>query len=611
MSAGLTILSGCIFETDGSNYYTNGSEGYNYKSNITESVTDTYDGTTGMFTVEPTTKYLTLKGVNGKTLYLAHTNPTNKNLYGTDGTYYVRVACVFPGFESNISANVSRSASDELLTTAIQETVETAPLNADAIIYNMNLKAIQSEKSLSRNVSASYSLATDSNVKNYSDNDTESFNYYRFETDGTYSFQKDKTFKLLSGNADYNIWVEDSDSTYKDNESKFKTAALAVGSFFISGYKIVKEIYGEAASYIYDYQGGYQKYAPMSTYSRTGEKINIMLADLGIAGILGYHNTEDITSSQNSNIGRFIYIHSPSLIDSIDTAKTTSLHEFSHLISATQKTMEHGQTWSYWYGELLAMLCEEMMQDYLGIDNNDFSMETGKVTLSISPKARLSTANFCGGLTGLTGQTVYTYAATFQFGTWLVRKFGGISFLKKLATNGYVDFESILRAIKDEKDQIYSVDSLLQEYAGDLLTFESGSPLNQKLTCTCGDDNSTYTYNFYPINLWDSSHFYDWTDVSKIWCDSSNEERYTKNKTCAISLLPDGNIFSTARKEYTTTPYEAYIGPAMLKTSTIFTKIGPYGYSLNYIGKAQSESVTIQFAAVSDKFADTLTVWVK
>ena len=419
-----------------------------------------------------------------------------------------------------------------------------------------------------------------------------------------------RTFKLLVSEANYNVWVDVDDQYYTQGTDAFETAAQTMGTNFINGYGLTSHLYGQPSDKIYNADNSV--YGPMSTASRTGEKINMMLYDMLTDGkVYGFVYHGDIRhNTTGSNEGRFVYMDSQTTLKNPLEAYSTAQHEFSHTISFNQKTMIHKKAWTYWYGELLAMMCEDMMQAYFGISDSDVNDKLGN-----TPKARLPPANcnYEWGC-GLTGQESATYAATFHLGAWLVRKFGGPKFIKEIATNAYVDFDSILAAVKAASGKDYTITSLLQEKAGDLMVSQSGAGFNQDgatypgdaaYTCAYSDASGEHTY-LYPvtaINLW--APFYG-------WCDLSNYGDNITNQSISFDQLPDANLYK--KNDWKdNTPTTAYLGPLKFKGGKGAAQIGPYGSMLFNLGEAASDSVTIEFSVPSGSagFSDTITIYAK
>ena len=608
------VFTGCIWDSDSSTiiwYYPGSQETGEYPSS---GMTQTQSATASSspITVSPATKTLVLSGVSGKTIYMARTNAKNTEL----SKNLTRTAQIDSGASSSAANDFAAAKSAggidaESLTGGAQAfglpNLESAKeTDPHARIYQLYLDNLEAAKKtgISKSLAPAQIQAA---VQNYNVGDTETF--WALNPNTMNSFDK-RTFKLLISENDYNIWVYAADPYYNKNAATFQTAAETLGEKFINGYNLVSHIYGESSSYIYN--ADYSKYGPMSTYSKTGTKINILLYEMLDAGsVYGFvYHGDVVKGAGGSNEGRFLYMDSKTLMQMPMEAYSTALHEFSHTISKNQKTLINGKEWTYWYGELLAMMCEDMMQAYLGITDSEVDGN-----MAYTPKARLPTANYnTTWANGLTGQEAATYSATFMLGAWLSRKFGGVKLIRELARNNAVDLDSILAAIKTVTGKTYTVASLLQEYEGDKLVHAASSGFDQDGTTHSG--NETYTHNYsggtylYPttaINLWDN--FYGWCDTSGY--SNISGKNYISNTEISFSQLPAANLYKKGKWKGAT-PTDAYLGPLLISSGLLYANIGPYGSMLFKLGTATNNTVTINFGCVGgNSFSDTITIYVK
>ncbi len=571
--------------------------------------TQTEAATSQPITVAATTKTLVLTGAAGKTIYMARSNISDTAM----NSLYSRLARITSG---GVPANAKKSAlsfqeEEKEIEAAIVSGFETDLENdPHAKIWKLSMDNVKKAKAQGL-ISKSLAPGVQAAVKNYTVGNTETF--YALNPKTLSNFTQ-RTFKLLVSEANYNVWVDVDDQYYTQGTAAFTTAAQNLGTSFINGYNLVSHLYGQPAEKLYNNDPENSVYGPMETVSKTGLKINIMLYDMLTDGkVYGFVYHGDIRhNTTGSNEGRFVYIDSKTTLENPLEAFSTAQHEFSHTISYNQKTMIHKKEWTYWYGELLAMMCEDMMQAYFGISDSDVNDKLGN-----TPKARLPPANYnyewgCG----LTGQTSATYAATFHLGAWLVRKFGGPKFIKEIATNAYVDFDSILAAVKAASGNDYTITSLLQEKAGDLMVSQNNAGFNQdgatysgeaayKCSYTDAGGEHTYLYPVTAINLW--APFYG-------WCDQSKYAENITNTHISFSQLPGANLYKKADwKE--NPPTTAYLGPLKFKGGSVAAQIGPYGSMLFKLGTvtSNSDSVTIEFSVPSGSagFSDTITIYAK
>ena len=495
----------------------------------------------------------------------------------------------------------------------IQAAIEKKEKDPRALIEEIALKNISKigvSKSLAPAVQAAKTY--DPNDEN---NNTEDFLEFQ---DLDKEILEPRTYVILASETEYNLWVNANDESYNQDKDAFKTKAIAAGEKFIQGYKLVKHIYGEPSSKLYKGNAGtgpLGEQGNMSDLSKCGDKINIMFFSMlngpKIKNLNGFVNHADNyydPSNKFSNNGRFLYIDSSLVLNDLGTLYSTMLHEFSHAISFNQKTLINKVSWTYWYGEMLAMLCEDMMQDYLGISDNNVDPQDNaqKATaLSASPKGRLSLANNFGGRWGLTGRDAKVYAEAFELGSWLARRFGGVKLIKELATNAYVDWDSILNAVNKVNSTNHTIQSLLTLLAEDTLEQKTNSGHNQAATTYDSDATLTYDNNgskyLYPltaIDLWNSNQFYDWYDADLA---STN---LVLNQTRPSSGVPSGNIYKKGASA------NVFVGPCLFKRNTT-ADIGPYGRISSKLTASAEDTVTLTFCCNATTFGDTLTIFVK
>lgn len=561
-----------------------------------ETVTDK----NSVITVKNDTKLLKLSGVKGKSIYMTRSNPSEETLNAAQARYAVIL---------DDSENDARSLKKSEFP-VLQGTEKKDP---HQIMYEKFLEDL-------RNYTPTESRALyASSVNDYSVGDIEKFYASKFNDDGTSEIESNVEFKLIVSEDEYNVWVKSDDKYYNQydtssesdgNRAKFVEDAEKLGKKFIEGYGIVSHIYGKVSEYLYN--NNLSKDSLMTESSRTGDKINILLYDmLDKGGLYGFVTPRDFIKGFNgSNEGRFIYMDSQTIVKNPMEAYTTALHEFSHNISFTQKTLNGGRFWTYWYGELLAMICEDMMQTYLGISDSDVDSY-----LENTPKVRIAPANYTALWgQGLSGENAMTYSASYMVGAWLTRKFGGIKFVRELARNYYVDMDSILRAVKTVTGKTYTAETLIQEMAGDLLVESEGTGLNQDTRTFTNDTDyidyyfdengilQAYNYKFTAINLWEP--FYG-------WCDIYGFGDLIGNSSIEYSALPAGNIYAQIMWAAGQEPETAYLGPLLIKDGTVGGSIGPYGSMLYTLGEAETDDIDIEISSDSSTVKDVLTIWVK
>lgn len=369
------------------------------------------------------------------------------------------------------------------------------------------------------------------------------------------------------------VWIVDDyyNATVSANKVN-ATVATNIGQKFDKIYPLVRRIAGNESNLFINSSGNF---STMGAASDTGEKVNIVLFDIEgdytsgqSGGVLGYFSPTDYFDSKysgflDSNEGKYFYIDSYFANTHIDDIYSTLAHEFQHMINFGVKYLEpsykSGRIVSYystWYTEMLSMMCEDLMQSYLGIAD------------SASPKSRFSLLNEgyyalgIGTWSDSDELNLLAYAQCYGLGAFLMRNYGGNNLYNKIATNDSIDMTSILEATG-----LASVQDLLEQYIQSFI-YSSGSykTFNKAVTGTISqsDGSLSYSYPLTAVNIWG----YSWTS--------------------------DGTTYS---------------GPAVF-TSDSIANIPARGFFIRNIGECSSDSVNLAFGT-SNNSNERLYVLIK
>lgn len=304
------------------------------------------------------------------------------------------------------------------------------------------------------------------------------------------------------------VWVVD--EYYTQNYSE---VAKKFASKFDEIYPLVRNVFGEESDCLIYYGTG--ENLNMESYSDTGKKVNIVIYDIGNdsnssvkSGVLGYFYSKDYvftlsagsTGSDDeilnySNKGKYFYIDSEYASSAFGITISTLAHEFQHMINFNQKSILKNLDAGTAYNEMLSMICEDMMQEKLGIHDED------------SPKSRLQEFNtlyFYSGLTEYNSSAVtVSYATNYAFGAWLCRNYGGAELAKAMIKNDKTDNESIVAAVNSLNGTSYKFDDLFKQFLL-ALTGNEKYTMNKdaKESLSCGG----YTYPMRAIDLWSDDY---------------------------------------------------------------------------------------------------------
>lgn len=335
--------------------------------------------------------------------------------------------------------------------------------------------------------------------------------YVDNNTDISTFVQKSATLRAV-GTYCY-VWVVDDFYSSTAGKNKVDSAiAQEYADAFDKMYPMITNVFGNESDEIYYYYD----WRNMENYSSTGTKINIVVYDIGNdyslsenqqCGIVGYFYAKDYIYNYSekgvtSNNGKYFYIDSGYANSNFDTTISTLAHEFQHMVNYNQKKVSHNLTSGQWYNEMLSMLCEDMMQEHLGIKDED------------SPKARTTTFNAYYYYSGISeynsDKQICSYATAFSFGSFIARNFGGAKLVQKISQNSYVDNDSITNAVNSLNGTNYTYDDLFEKYLLALFG-DSTYTHNKDAVCTLkynsGDYSSApYEYPMTAYNIFDSEY---------------------------------------------------------------------------------------------------------
>lgn len=547
----------------------------------TQALTWQYTSASPVFEVPASAASLAISGVPaGKYIYMTKTNPSTtalpaaytQSVASADG---VTLGSADSGRQSGGSSSSGGSLIDILIgiigsvlggtsyTSAAQfvppqKFSAAVPLTATSLSLNATTSDIDRS-------SQQMQLAVDRSKKSiYVDNNANISTFVR----------KDST--LRASGKYCNIWVVDDYYTSGNASGTKVNSALcaAFASKFDMIYGKVRELFGEESEEIYyHYNNGEFSTAPLNRLSTTGmydakhNKVNIVFYDIGGdassssgSGIVGYFYAKDYfpngsdvqtisgkgySASEKvlnySNEGKYFYVDTKYAVSDTSMVYSTLAHEFQHMVHFNQKTMRQNLESGAGFNEMLSMLCEDLLQSYLALDDDD------------SPKARLPLFAKCYPDVGLEYRdsssylTLLSYADNYAFGAWVARNFGGAQVVKAMSTNAYVDAASIEAATGKKMDY------LLKWFA-----------------FSCVDRNSANTAPGYSFNK-------------------------SANGVSAVNLWTLASTLNDTYKSTSSNGYYKFDGPATFGYNAKYN-LRPYGMTLLYIGRANANNVTLNFA---------------
>ena len=470
---------------------------------------------------EATSKTISLseyfgKDVRGKTLYLIKTNPTQATIYASHTPYITQTSGIEltkSERQSNFYAeepsyNASTKATHAVLP-MIKATAVTLKKNSNRMNdFNGNTQVEQIKARVGETTKEIY-IDSDSSISSYKSARAilraigESC--YIWVVDGFY-FSDNTGSHNFTGDYDKYSYTSTSDEQLTEEQVK------AFASKFDEIYPLLQNVFGKESDEINYFADGWTK-KPMSYLSDTGSKVNIVLYDIGAdhtsddsSGVLGYFYSRDYYPNSKhikalgydysgnysvlkySNEGKYFYIDAYSAVSDPVSAYSTIAHEAQHMISYGVKTMEKDIATTTAHEEMMSMLCEDIFQSYLGVDNDE------------SPEARLPFFASCYRYAGLEYRSesspyeVLSYATNYAFASWLIRNFGGVDLIREMARNDYEGISCIVSAVNSVNSARYTINDLITMYA-------KGCAL-QSYSYSHKREVSDSTYPLKAIDLW-------------------------------------------------------------------------------------------------------------
>ena len=475
----------------------------------TVSYKETMDDTGLIFKVSGTSATITDDRIAGKTMYMAKINPTNKLIASQ---YYVSSAVGMTLNNSNSSRGLTEANYDysEELDSLSDSYLAKRVLCRDGIKFKMKEGASDADLLSSRGNNVEeviYDIGAEREV------------YFSVSLK---DYEK-KTAKLYAKTDNVYCWVieDDKNPWISTTETGEVTAVLAdkYSKKMYEMYKYITEVYGPLPeNMIYSPNGSFNDCVkrPMTNFSTTGIKINILIGDIFSDntnkmdatdnGVMGMVCQKDLYASgvkgkntvvDASNSGNYFYLDSYWAVKDEKEAFSTMAHEFQHLIGFGLKYVEYALEYdSYYLTEMLSMLTEDMMQEYLVVSDNNVAL------------ARLPLFNRYYFLLGLNefSQDEYmaiAYANAYSFGAWLSRQYGGTKLIHEMALNKYVGIDCMVNAVNTVTGKDYSYLDLLRKYTQALVftNTDYAYPTMNKDAETSITYND-YTYPMKAIDLW-------------------------------------------------------------------------------------------------------------
>src|SRR5574344_1325511 len=523
--------------------------------NATDEVTEAswnYSSSSPVYEVGSAITSLTISGLTSGTnkIYLVKLNPGSSSIYASNSGYISATTGVSTSSSSSASTSLAQVeanlasgtlvSSNSTSSTPIVNFIPPQQLNpldvaeeltgSRTITKNSSSDSMSSSRSVS-SVSASTTATTTANTE-YSVGSTKKI--YVDQDSNLSSFEQEDATLRAVGEHCY-VWVvDDYYASSASGDCVDSPIAQEYADLFDEMYPMITNVFGYESDEMLNYANGSISTTDMSACD-TGTMVNIVIYDIAkdysassgsTSGIVGYFYCKDYYTSDStvkgsysiinySNKGKYFYVDSYYANAYLEVTYSTLAHEFQHMINFGMKDMTYDVSPSTWYNEMLSMLCEDMMQSELNIDDDD------------SPKGRLPTFNQYYYATGVaeyrddsTSYALISYATAYAFGAWLCRWYGGANLVNRIMNNNAVDQDSIADAVSEVTGTTMTFDEILEAYCKSLVFQDTtlGQPtFNQAASSgtyysAITYSSTGYTYPMTAINLWDTA--YEWTSSS-------------------------------------------------------------------------------------------------
>lgn len=564
-----------------------------------------YDESRPVYVVSSDVSSLSISGgIAGKTLYFVQVNPKSSAISSRNLRIVTNSEQLGQTTSSSLpfSSRSAASQEDSSESALIAGTDEIASATGHKHFYGEKLPLpVRSSSSRSALSSASYSTEAQSAEQSWSVGEAKSI---YVDTDSSLSTFEQKSATLYATGKNCYVWIVDSyySSTSSGNQVN-ESVAEKYASTFDEIYPYITNVFGDESNEIINY--GENSIVDMESVSDTGEKINIVIYDIGAdygssssSGVVGYFYAKDyyyvpsgtqVSTSDSivgkSNVGKYFYIDSAFANSDFDTTISTLAHEFQHMIDFNQKDLASLKKYlageilkdeilspDTSYNEMLSMLCEDMMQEKLGLE--DYA----------SPKNRIQNFNAYYYMSGIReyrndDYAALSYSTAYAFGSWLSRQYGGAALVSEISQNEYDGNESIVAAVNKLNGTSKSFDDLFEEFV-------------LAITGSTESHNETYTHNQNAAEtLSYESYYYYPMEAFNLW-DSSSTTYESDGETETYTFSLSGTTFASQYKSYAYSGYD-WNGPFVLSASASVSALrADYGIAIHAVGEYDSSAAS-------------------
>ena len=475
----------------------------------------------------------------GKNCYVIYTNDTKANLKKED---------------DKIKFDISERKSPER--SAVNEsgmTVYKTPFTAKGKYQREEVRFNTDKNRILQNISGRSGART-LNAASRTYRDLSNRNFFVAEH-GDYIDNTAVTFELKKTGAKCRIWYKVKDGITIDNQV-FDQLAAAIDSVFTKE----TQVFGSNA---------FHDNSAVFITANSDTKLEVLVYDLfgdynadQDSGTFGFFNDGDFWLQEvnpNSNEAEVIHLDSHFLTEAPEAVMSTAVHEFQHLLNFCNKT----QSYDVWYTEMLSMCAEDVFQKTLNIEELDSPKNRFVLSFSSPWKGFLTWPEASDS------NVYYAYANAYAFGAFLMRNYGGVRLIHEIATNKYVNEESITKALQT-LGYYTDFSSVLRTFGMVYIFTEQ-----KNYYSLCKEISQTYSGTNYTLEKIFLSDY-----LFKLYESKAEYENDIRNYYDAQNI----------HGRYNNTNTYLYFGPVIFKNSYNFTQnIQPYGFTVFYAGNVDCE----------------------
>jgi len=323
----------------------------------------------------------------------------------------------------------------------------------------------------------------------YALGETKSFNIImRGKGGGVITDFASRSFRIIYSSQKSNIWVLNEACSEGETVLSYSDAKI-MGDKFDAIYTAETNILG------YENGGG-----PSGNGGLDGQlKIQILVYDINSTadgyGTIGFFSGNDFgTIAGVTNRAEVFYINTSSFLVNRDNTLLTLAHEFQHLIHYSQKRLIQNVPQATldantWYNEMMSMMTEDVMTQYLGLSDSKLKTRIG---------------DFLGNYynDSMTDWTSSSYGNKWAFGSFLLRNYGGAQLLAEMMKNNQVGIPSLEQALGKLYQGLTFKDVLLRYGEFMLLNDNSVDTGIVTLNKTVSNTINGFTYNIPGYDIW-------------------------------------------------------------------------------------------------------------